>query len=258
MKRNFQFLLILVLLYCSVMSGCNAKDHNIPTEQTPTTEFTVPIQTLAPTTTPTEVATIPTEAPTVPTTEPTIPDRPFATQYPYLEPIPAEACIFKSADTASEFVRTIGADGTFTITEEVRDTYGNLWGRLKSGIGWVNLSNPYCHGAQLPPITISRAGNAVLNSDHHMAVVDTEYARAISFVPHETVTDLRIIFTNAGEIVRTVYTMDQLEVGKPLVAHLSYEGDFYGYLFYYTDANGIEHANSIYESLRDGSLLVSY
>ena len=37
----------------------------------------------------------------------------------------------------------IGEDGTFTIVEEYIDSYGNYWGHLKSGVGWVKLSEGF-------------------------------------------------------------------------------------------------------------------
>ena len=291
MKRHLCFLLVMMLLCSLLLTGCHFElvdkwlEHKIKlvtltieevtdlivekatdliTEEVtdPTTEETTDPATEETTEPTTEVTTEPTTeettAPPTETTEPPKDERPFAVEYPYLEEIPAEACVFAGADSTSAFVQTIGADGTFTITEEVRDVNGDLWGRLKSGVGWVNLSDPYCHGTQLPPVTISRAGRIVLNSDHHSAEVHTEYQRKISFVAHETVTDLRIVFVNAGEMGGIVYTMERLEPGKPLVAHLSYAGDFYGYYFCYKDVNGIEHSNYIGESLRDGSLYVQY
>lgn len=253
MKRYFCLLLALILLCCLAMTGCKSEEESTVEKY----------HKKLPTAATIEAPTAATEETTVPPTEPTEPpkpERPFATGYPYLEEIPAEACVFKSADADSAFVQTILADGSFTIMEEVRAENGDLWGRLKSGIGWVNLTDPLCDGSQLPPVTISLAGKAVLNSDHHSAHVHSDYVRKISFVAHETVTDLRIVFTNAGQTGDTVYTMATLEPGKPLVAHLSYAGDFYGYYLYYKDANGTEHSNYIGESL-DGSypaLVVRY
>ncbi len=249
MKRYLCLLLALILLCGLVMTGCQEEENDRTYRKKAPTAATI----TAPTT-PSEETTLP---PTEPT-EPPKPERPFADHYPYQTQLPAEACMFKSADSDSAFVQTIGADGTFTIMEEVRTENGDLWGRLKSGIGWVNLSNPYCQGKQLPPVTISRAGKDVLAGPHQSAVIHTEYERKISFIAHETVTDLRIVFTNAGETGDTVYTMAALEPGKPLVAYLSYAGDFYGYYFYYKDAHGTEHCNYIGESLMDGSLIVHY
>jgi len=40
-----------------------------------------------------------------------------------------------------DIAENIAADGIFTIVEEQRDAYGNLWGKLKSGAGWVPASS---------------------------------------------------------------------------------------------------------------------
>lgn len=256
MKRYFCLLLAILLLCGSVLTGCDTGDGKHSSRRYHRFSSTKD-STTAPSEETTEPSTEATEPPTE-TREPAKPERPFADHYPYLTQLPAEACVFKSADPDSAFVQTIGDDGTFNITEEVRGENGDVWGRLKSGIGWVNLSDPYCDGEQLPPVTISRAGKEVLANYHHSAVIHTEYERKICFVAHETVTDLRIVFTNAGEMGDTVYTQDKLEPGTPLVAHLSYAGDFFGYYLYYTDANGASHSNYIGESLMDGSITVNY
>ena len=36
---------------------------------------------------------------------------------------------------------SIKEDGKFTILEDRYDASGNLWGRLKSGVGWVCIDN---------------------------------------------------------------------------------------------------------------------
>ena len=48
--------------------------------------------------------------------------------------------VFKQPSRYSAFVQTIGLSGIYTIVEEAYDDMGNLWGKLKSGIGWVLLS----------------------------------------------------------------------------------------------------------------------
>ena len=60
-------------------------------------------------------------------------------EVPYTTSLSASTAIYATPDN-STYVRTVGQDGIYTITEEAYDSAGNLWGKLKSGLGWVLLS----------------------------------------------------------------------------------------------------------------------
>ena len=59
---------------------------------------------------------------------------------PYTLRMKGNTPVHEGPGTEYDFISTIGADGTFTIVEEATDTDGNKWGKLKSGLGWVNIS----------------------------------------------------------------------------------------------------------------------
>ena len=48
--------------------------------------------------------------------------------------------VYKNPGYYSEIAQKLKEKGTFTIVEETVDAYGNRWGKLKSGAGWVALS----------------------------------------------------------------------------------------------------------------------
>lgn len=64
-------------------------------------------------------------------------------EVPYTTALSGSDGIYKSHDFSSDFVQHIGQDGVYTITEETYDDEGNLWGKLKSGLGWVLLEEAY-------------------------------------------------------------------------------------------------------------------
>ena len=119
---------------------------------------TTPPTTVPPTTAPiatTESTTLPksTEKPTTPTSfeEYTI----WLEKYTitYEKPYP------RSGMTGQIEISTL-----YTIVDEEEDVFGNLWGKLKSGKGWVNLSGTYYEGA-VSTDTVS----VEINADHDSA-----------------------------------------------------------------------------------------
>lgn len=129
MKKTI--LCIICLLLVVTLFGCG--QPAAPETQPPVTE------TAAPTT----QATVPTTQATVPTVETTVETQPVQTapmrEVPYTTKLPGFAGIYAQPDSGSTYVRDVGQDGVFTITEEAYDDSGNLWGKLKSGLGWVLL-----------------------------------------------------------------------------------------------------------------------
>ena len=80
-------------------------------------------------------------APTTETAAPTETAPTTSTQYtPYTTSLSASVIIYDRPSTNGNFVQYVGENGIYTIVEEAYDSAGNLWGRLKSGLGWVMLS----------------------------------------------------------------------------------------------------------------------
>lgn len=55
--------------------------------------------------------------------------------------------IYEGPSYDSGIADIIGEAGVYTIVEECTDDYGNIWGRLKSGAGWIWLGeepNVWC------------------------------------------------------------------------------------------------------------------
>ena len=58
---------------------------------------------------------------------------------PYTTGLSASTLIYTKPDRSSKQVQSVGVDGIYTIVEEAYDSVGNIWGKLKSGAGWVML-----------------------------------------------------------------------------------------------------------------------
>ena len=110
-RRAVYFFLMLSLL----LAGCAGAHTETPAAPAETTAPTVPVQTL----------------PTIETAAPT------ESAVPYLLRIERnDQSIHEGPSYDDIFVATVGEKGVYTIVEEATDAEGNLWGRLKSGIGW--------------------------------------------------------------------------------------------------------------------------
>lgn len=178
---------------------------------------------------------------------------------PYILEPPAEACIFKEPDANSKFVRAFGHQGAYTIVEERYDDQGNLWAKLKSGIGWTNLTDPFCGGPDAPLVVATYTSKQVLSGDYHLAGLYTgnEYKVNVSILAHETVYNVAIRENDMinNRVGKAVYTLEQLDPEKPIVAHLIFPGDFSSFLVTYTDAQGIDHEILLWMSMDESNFI---
>ncbi|MBE6988726.1 MAG: hypothetical protein E7432_08155 [Ruminococcaceae bacterium] len=154
------------------------------------------------------------------------------------------------------YKQTIGKDGIYTITEESIDGEGNKWGRLKSGIGWVDLSlqEEYSNS----PIVISHIYEDIGEYEEYIAD-DSEFTEKIAFVANEKLTDVRFLsLTHDGiNIVedKVLYEINELTPDKPFILGIVFYGDMTTYGVSFKDENGVNLLYSIYTSGRNGSLV---
>lgn len=78
---------------------------------------------------------------------------------PYTMFLEASVEIYDGPGYIYEYKQDVGKDNRYTIVEEQWDRFGNLWGRLKSGVGWVILLEyePDFHFKELPYTTFLEA-----------------------------------------------------------------------------------------------------
>ena len=70
---------------------------------------------------------------------------------PYTTSLGAAVSIFDGPSYDYTYVQSVGQDGIYTIVEEAYDSEGNLWGKLKSGLGWVLLEEAYTASGRTCP-----------------------------------------------------------------------------------------------------------
>lgn len=171
----------------------------------------------------------------------------------------ADQSIFAGPGSTYSWVGTTEEPGTFTITTEVRDETGNLWGRLKSGKGWINLTEVKETAKSTLLISANYADRALLDGGnyHHCIADDSEYMVQVAFRAYEKLTNIslfEIIITEEADLEEEVFSLSEMDRKKPLVADLGFPGDMSMYGIRFTDKNGKEYTYAVAISGRDGSL----
>ena len=231
---------------CLLLTACGGA----PAETTAPVETTLPIETTAPieTTVPVET-TAPLE-----TTAPAEATQPAGDYVLRIED--PETRIYAAPGFASEVTALLEEAGAYTIVEEQRDADGNLWGRLKSGLGWVCLTDP-----PLAPIHADYAPED-FNAYHAYWSDETDYITAIGFTPAEKLTDVKFglldwFETESWQMAEVLYTMDELDPDHCFLAQVVFWGDMTTYGISFTDADGQSRHYAVSISGKDGSLVCS-
>ena len=171
----------------------------------------------------------------------------------------ADQSIFAGPGSTYSWVGTTEEPGTFTITNEVRVETVNLWGRLKSGKGWINLTEVKETAKSTLLISANYADRALLDGGnyHHCIADDSEYMVQVAFRAYEKLTNIslfEIFITEEADLEEKVFSLSEMDRKKPLVADLGFPGDMSMYGIRFTDKNGKEYTYAIAISGRDGSL----
>ena len=231
MKRLFSILLAL----CMVLCACTGA----PAGTTAPDETTVP-PLPAETTAPTETAPPETTAPAF-------------REYTHRIEDP-ETMIYAGPAFLSGAVALVEEAGVYTIVEEALDADGNTWGRLKSGAGWICLTEP-----ALAPIYADYADES-FNAFHAYWSDESDYITSIGFTPAEKLTDVKFglldwFETESWQMSEVLYTMDELDPDRAFLAQVVFWGDMTTYGISFTDADGNARHYAVSISGRDGSLV---
>ena len=254
MRRKYTELLIL-LITTVLLTGCAAEPNKLPTVPTVTENHiqnTAPVQTLP--AIPTEVSeeTEPQESATAAPEKST----------PYLQRIErSDQSIYEGPGYDYCFVDTVRQRGTYTIVEEVRDSEGNLWGRLKSGIGWVDLTEIQSEGYKNTLISANYADeDFVLHGAYHHYTSGQEYSIPIAIRAYGRIQNVKLYgieLTDAGLLPGAdLIILPEMTEEMPLVAELAFPGDMSMYGIQFVDEDGRTHVYSIHISGRNGALVL--
>ena len=228
MKR----LLCAVAALCLLLCACGA-----PVETSAPAETTLP----------------PVTEPVIETTAPVETTAPAAREYTLRIEDP-ETMIYAGPAFLSGAVAMVEEAGTYTVVEEAQDRDGNTWGRLKSGAGWICLTEP-----ALAPIYADYAAES-FNAYHAYWSDETDYITAIGFTPAEKLTNVRFglldwFETESWQMAEELYTVDEIDPDHAFLAQVVFWGDMTTYGISFTDADGAERHFAVSISGKDGSLV---
>jgi len=151
--------------------------------------------------------------------------------------------------------------GVYTITEHFVCDEGFTWGKLKSGIGWIDLDIATSEAPHIP-ITLELTKRKTLDSmDCHSYITEeTDYTQYLCLQSYEKLTDISFCimdlvedYLESGEIL---YTLEELNTDKPLVVGVVFHGDFTTFGLSFTDSFGKKCNYIIYTSGRNGSVIM--
>ena len=265
MKRIYAY--ILTILVLALLTGCQMESPGWvkpwETSAPAATETTAPTEAAPPTETaaPTDAPTLPSEE--VPTTAPAeteIEDDGL----PYLLKIDrADQSIYEGPGYDYVFVGTVQLRGTYTIVEESWDYEGNLWGKLKSGAGWVDLTEIRSPEYANALISANYADDNLLlhGAYHYYTGNGLEYQIPIAIRAYGKLRNVELCaYDFAGKRLvmgEAFFTLTEMDEEMPLVAELAFPGDMSMYGIRFVDEDGITHTYSISVSGRNGSLVLS-
>ena len=175
----------------------------------------------------------------------------------------ADQSIFAGPGYDYVFLGTVQEQGVYTIVEESRDYEGNLWGKLKSGAGWVDLSEIRSPEYANALISANYAEEKlILQGDYHSYPGTGQgYEIPVAFRAYGRLRDVVLFpfeLTETGLTAgQAIFAMDEWNGDMPLVAQLAFPGDMTTYGICFVDEAGIPHIYSIYISGRNGSLVLS-
>lgn len=248
MKKRLTLCLALMLLLTTGCGQTNKAEQTNPPSSEISTE---PMQTEPVQTTPDTQSTEPSMEQTEPAEG-------------YLEMIPlADQSIFSEPSYDASFVGVVGKATKYTIVEEVTDDEGNLWGKLKSGAGWVDLTEIRSGVREKLPVTVNFADKALLADENTVRFVqeDVDYVIQVAFRPQQTLRSVSLApYVMVGEdfeIGENLFYTDTLTPDTPLVADLIFSGDFTMFAITFTDEDGTVRNFAIGESGRNGTIYMT-
>lgn len=182
-------------------------------------------------------------------------------QVPYLQKIQQEdQPIFDGPGYEFNNAGMVREAGVYTIVEEKWGAEGHLWGRLKSGAGWVDLTIIRGTDAIKRPITAVFAGNAFIGPCHAYVADASEYMTPILFHARETLRQVRfssLEWQGASYAEAEVFcTLNRLSPDIPFLLSIVFYGDMTTYGVSFLDESGAQRHYALSVSGKDGELIL--
>lgn len=188
---------------------------------------------------------------------------PALAEVPYLQKVLRPDEMIFSGPSYDEFcVGTVKEKGTFTIVEESDDGEGHLWGRLKSGAGWIDLTHVRSEAIADWPVSAAFAEDCPPGDVYHrFTAEESEYTVWLAFRAYEPLTAVQLVSLNmAAEegfaIEEPLCALAAFTPDAPLVAGVTFPGDMSAYGLLFIDAEGVQRLFAVSISGRNGMLLL--
>lgn len=262
MKKNT--ILSIILISCLLLCACSGgQSSSAPAGSPADTDVSAPTPEPTP-----EHAPEPTPDPTAePTPEPTQEPTPEPSELPYIEIVrDPDQPIYSGPGYDYEKVSTVKIATGYTIMEEVTDFEGNLWGRLKSGAGWIDLTDARAYDGIAALLTASYANGIGPNDCDYASPDGGDYYNYIEFNVNFPVSDVQLLalelsfdsdadrFGQYYSEGATLHTLSSMEPEQSFIAALVFPGDMSAYGLRLTDEDGVVHKYALTISLRNGEL----
>lgn len=169
--------------------------------------------------------------------------------------------IFSGPSYDYDYMGIISEAGSYTIVNACWDEEGNLWGELKSGSGWVDMTDISIDNSNPSPLSVGYAdGNLLSSHNYHWAELsDSDYDCTIAFRAYEKLENVTIYTMCVGEngLVpgEDLFFLTEMTPDRPIVAELSFPGDMSAYGISFAGADGKVVAYVVTISGRNGMLV---
>ena len=117
---------------------------------------------------------------------------PAMQETPYIIDLSGDTPIYEEPRFDSAFVQYVELSGPYTIVEEAYDEEYNLWGKLKSGVGWVFLQKI---AYVITSTTIDSDGFIYLNPDSYnlISTEDLESIAGTIYLPADSIASVILV-----------------------------------------------------------------
>lgn len=186
----------------------------------------------------------------------------LAEETPYRQKVSRPDEMIFSGPGYDEFcVGTVRKAGVYTIVEEADDGEGHLWGRLKSGAGWIDLTHVRDVEIAAWPVSAAFAADCPpVSACQAFWMEEGEWTSWIVFRAWEPLTDVRLVEYDMAEAdyadPQTLHTLPQLDPDVPFLAGVVFAGDMTTYGLVFTDAAGQQQQFAVSISGRNGMLVL--
>lgn len=186
----------------------------------------------------------------------------LAEETPYRQRVTrADEMIFEGPGYDEFCVGTVREAGVYTIVEEVQDGEGHLWGRLKSGAGWLDLTHVRSAQVAAQPVSAAFAEQCMpAGGFHGYAMAEDDAMTWLAFRAYQPLSNVRLVnlvLTEEGFAVgESLHTLPEMTPETPLLAGVVFWGDMTTYGLLFTDEAGQERFFAAYISGRNGMLIL--